>query len=481
MKTIWKRLWNSPLATTWAATAAQLASLMLTLPLILGKFPAEEVRFWLMLNSFLVLSLLVEIGFTSTFGRLYAFAMAGKKSHELGLQGKNPASGEGNNGPNWETVQLLNQAGQRIFLILTLVYFLLLIGFGSWVVQDVVEGLQNPTHGWAAWIVMAISQPFAFLGKKYGCYLSGTGLIAINQRFTAVVSLLSAVAMVIALLFGGGIFTVILVGQLTALGSLFRARFLAVRTRPGRYRDSWFGGFSSEVWKVAWPSSWKSAIGQISLTGTTHLTVILFSKGVNPVEGAAYLLTLRLISTISQIANAPFYSKLPFLGRLRGAGDLSGLVKMAKRGMSLSSLVFVLGVLGLALVGPFLFEIFKKEVGFPPTDLWLAMGAAFSLQRFGAMHLQLYSTTNHIIWHWVGGITSVFLITLLAILIPEMGGMALPLSLALAYGLIFSPWSALLSYRSMRLNPWAFEKVVSAPSIALLTLGGFLILHYPLS
>ena len=87
LSSIGKRLWNSPLATTWTATAAQLMSLVLVIPLILGRFPAEEVEFWLMLNSLLILSLLVEVGFTSTFGRLYSFAMAGKGPGELGIQG----------------------------------------------------------------------------------------------------------------------------------------------------------------------------------------------------------------------------------------------------------------------------------------------------------------------------------------------------------------------------------------------------------
>ena len=58
------RLWNSPLVNTWAATGAQLGGLILVLPLVLGKFPAEEVRFWLSINSLLILSLLVEMGFS---------------------------------------------------------------------------------------------------------------------------------------------------------------------------------------------------------------------------------------------------------------------------------------------------------------------------------------------------------------------------------------------------------------------------------
>ena len=433
------------------------------------KFPTEEVRFWLTLNSLLILNLLVEVGFSSTFGRLYAYAMAGKGPGELGIQGDKIEGAKRD--PNWNTVHLLNGAGQRIFLILATVYFFVLVTLGTWVVGDVVGGLSNPAAGWAAWGVMVIAQPLAFLGKKYGCYLSGTGLIAINQRFTALVSLLSTMVIVTALLLGAGIFVVILVGQLTAMASLLRLRFLAVRERQDRYWDSLFGKSSDDVWKVAWPSAWKSAIGHLSLTGATHLSVIIFSKGVDGLEGAAYLLTLRLISTISQVSNAPFYSKLPFLGRLRGEGDLGSFVKLAKRGMSFSMNVFVLGILGLAVAGPSLFEIFKKEVGFPPINLWLGMGVAFAMQRFGAMHLQLYTTTNHVVWHWVGGITAIPLLATLFIGIPMIGGMALPLALLLAYGFVYAPWSAVLSYRSLKMKFWDFERTVSIPSLVLLMMG----------
>lgn len=471
----WTRLWNSPLATTWAATIAQIAGLMLVLPLILGKFPAEEVRFWLLLNSLLILSQLVEVGFTVTFGRFYSYAMAGKGVHELGRQGAK--ANDTKSDPDWKNVELLNGAGQRIFLILALAYFLILATFGTWIVWDVIDGLNYPIYGLIAWAIMVISQPLSFLGKKYVCYLSGTGLVALNQRFTALVSLLSTTIMIIALLLGGGIFIVILVGQLAALGSLFRARYLANSARAGRYEDSWFGEFAPEVWAAAWPSSWKSAIGHLSLNGATHLSIILFSKGVNPVEGASYLLTLRLISTISQISNAPFYSKLPFLGRLRGAGDLPGLVRLAKRGMSLSMVVFVVGILGLAFAGPSVFEFFKKEVGFPPLDLWLTMGTAFALQRYGAMHLQIYTTTNHVIWHWIGGVTAIPIILVLALLLPIIGGMALPIALSLAYGLVYAPWSAVLSLRSIEQRFWKFEKTVSLPSFGIL-IGGILWIQY---
>ncbi|MDC1206872.1 hypothetical protein N8Z81_04810 [Akkermansiaceae bacterium] len=341
MRKFGKRVWDSPLATTWAATSAQLASLMLVLPLVLAKFSAEEVRFWLILNSLLIISMLVEVGFSSVFSRLYAFAMAGRKPHELGIQNWDRPNSDAN--PDWKTLAQLNQAGQRVFFRLGFLYLIILGGIGTWVVQDVVDGLANPQLGWAAWAVMVVVQPIVFVGKKYGCYLSGTGLIAINQRFAALVSFFSAAAMVTALFMGAGIFTVIVIGQLTALAAFFRGRILALKARPGKYLDSLLGStVSSEIWGVAWPSAWKSAIGQISLTGTTHLTVLLFSKGVDPVEGAAYLLTLRLVTTVSQIANAPFYSKLPFLGKLRGTGDLDEFRKLAIKGMSLASFVFVI-------------------------------------------------------------------------------------------------------------------------------------------
>ena len=73
---------------------------------------------------------------------------------------------------------------------------------------------------------------------------------------------------------------------------------------------------------------------------------------------ASYLLALRIIHVISTISQAPFYTKLPMLARLRSQGDLGQQVQLAKRGMSISYWVYVLGFIAVGILAdPFLILI----------------------------------------------------------------------------------------------------------------------------
>lgn len=396
--------------------------------------------------------------------------MAGRASGDLNLEKPPYGSGEKTE-PNWETIHDLNAACQRIFLILTIIYIVVFLSLGSWIVSDLIGNLQHPTAAWAVWLFMGLVQPLTFYGRKYECYLTGTGLIALSQRFTALFSIISTLSMVITLAIGAEIYVVIAIGQVVALASFIRAHYISKSARPGRYCDSVYGKFSPEIWKIAWPRAWRSSVGQVSLNGTASIATILLAKELPAAEGAKYLLALRFVSLVSQISNAPFYSKLPRLSLLRASGDLPNLIKLSQKGMFFSLHLFVLGVLGLGLLGPAIFSLLKKEVGFPSLELWLMMGAAIAFQRYGSMHLQIYSTTNTIVWHKVGGLSAGIMIILMVIFIPEIGGMALPASLLIGYGLIFAPWCTRLSLTSLGQGFWEYERKIGIPAFVILILG----------
>jgi uncharacterized membrane protein YdcZ (DUF606 family) len=61
-------------------------------------------------------------------------------------------------------------------------------------------------------------------------------------------------------------------------------------------------------------------------------------------------------------------------------------------------------------MGPWLLNFIGSQVEFPSRGLLLLLILGFAIERFSAMHMQLYSLTNHIIWHKINGMTGLFIV-----------------------------------------------------------------------
>jgi uncharacterized membrane protein YdcZ (DUF606 family) len=184
---------------------------------------------------------------------------------------------------------------------------------------------------------------------------------------------------------------------------------------------------------------------------------------------ASYLFGLRLVQAISQFSQAPFYSKLPMLARLRAAGKIDDQLDIAQRGMKLSYWSFVVAFVGIGLAAIPLFSFIQSNADFPDPLMWSMLGIGTLAERFGAMHIQLYSTTNHIIWHIANGVSGfIYLITSI-ILYPLIGVYAFPAGM-IAGNLLFYDWySAFHSYKTFELRFRQFErKTALAPVLMMI-------------
>ena len=104
-----------------------------------------------------------------------------------------------------------------------------------------------------------------------------------------------------------------------------------------------------------------------------------------------------------------------------------------------------------------------------PLILWLLVGLAGYLERMGGMHLQLYSSTNHILMHWANGATALAFTLLASGLFPLLGANAFPLAQAAALLVVFLPIGMMNSYRAFALPFPSFELKTSVlPLIVLL-------------
>ena len=202
--------------------------------------------------------------------------------------------------------------------------------------------------------------------------------------------------------------------------------------------------------------------------GLIQASGLIYAKFATAVELTSYLLALRIIQIISQLSQPPFYSKLPQLARIQMSGSKAEQISIAKRSMRYAHILFVLGFVAVGLGMKFMLQLIGSSAEFVSPLTWTLLGLAFFFERVGAMHLQFYSTTNHIVWHVANGVTGIIMIFMAVLFYKLLGVQGFPLAMLAAYLIFYCPYSMLHSYRAFGLDK-SFELSVSAAPLAILS------------
>jgi O-antigen/teichoic acid export membrane protein len=456
-----RRGWDSPSLTTLASFAARSAALVVLIPLLLKRFSVEEVNVWQLLSTMSLLVALVDFGFTPTFTRIIAFALCGATDFGTTRAVSVPESSVGR-GPNWDGVARIVRTLRGLYLRMSLALVFLSVVGGTWAMGRSVGLLSDPGDGWIAWGITVAGGLLSFWNGTYISIIQGFNEVALLRRWEAIAALGSLGSSAVVILSGGGLVAIAVTTQAWAVFAVFRNRWLTRSLAEGRIRGIKGGQIDSEIVDVAWPRTWRSGIGALVSVGITQLSGVAFAQFGSPSAVASYLLALRAASLLTQFSQAPFYSKLPVLARLRAQGEETLLVNTARKGMRWSYFLFVGGALvGGMAAGPVL-AVIGSKVEFIPLSAWLLLSIALFFDRFGAMHLQLFSTTNDIRWHIAAGGGAILYVVTAVASVPSFGYYGFILASLLGNLLFYAPYCARLSYGVLPESALRFERGTSA-------------------
>jgi O-antigen/teichoic acid export membrane protein len=272
------------------------------------------------------------------------------------------------------------------------------------------------------------------------------------------------------------LFNLVIANRAWAVVNVVRDWYLCRIVEGGRWRTLRRGRFERRFFGEVWAPAWRSGISGLMSNGLTSLTGILYAQVGATASVASYLLALKLMTELRNVANAPLYSKIPLMGRLRATGDTATVARVARRGMNLAYAIFALGAVGVGLTGPTLLRRLGSETAFAPLDLWWLLALAFLVHRVGSMHMQVYQTTNHVIAHVVDGFAGLIFIAATLGLIRPLGVYAFPLAMLAGYLGVHAWVSCLYSFRTMGVRPAAFTRqFLAVPAGASLVLAAMLL------
>ena len=460
---------------TWGSFATRSLSLIVVLPLVLNRLSTPEIALWYLFSTVIGLQLLADVGFSPTFSRVIAYGMGGLNTFEIkDLRNIKPLTSLAE--PNWQTIENICSTMRAIYLRLTVISIFLLSTIGTWAMLRPISKMSDARFGWIAWGVILLTSSFTLLGNSYSSYLQGLNQIALLRRWEILTSLGAIGTSLIVLLAGGGLLGLVIANQGWLILNILRNYLLCLKVEGGRFQNFTSQKNDPIVFEAVWPSAWRSGLGIFMGYGLVQLSGIIYAQFGTVSGVASYLLALRLIQMLRQISNAPFYSKLPLLAKLRSEGNLEKQIKVAQRGMTLAYWTYVVGFISLGILTTPLLKLVGSNAEFVSPLLWGIIGLSMFAERYGAMHLNLYSTTNHIIWHIANGVSGIIYLVVALSLFNRIGVYAFPIGTLAGYLGFYSWYSALHSYKAFGLKFWDFEKHVMLPPFLIIFLSFLIIL-----
>lgn len=429
-------------------------SLFIVLPLILNSFSAAEVSLWYLFSSVIVLSGLADFGFRTTFARIISYAFGGSEDLEI-QKGKNQSDSKG---PNWGLIENICSNMNLIYAVLSVIVFILFASLGSWSMSKPISQVENQNEAWLAWAIIVVTSVFRFYGTIYQNYLDGLFKVALVRRVESFMSFGAIASSMTILALGGSILHLVIGSQIWSILNIGRNLILANGVEGGKYKSFERKPFDLALFSKIWKPAWRSGVSGLMSNGLTQLSGVLYAQIGSPETVAAYLLALRIMTQIKEISMAPFYSKIPLLARLRVTGDIKQLLSISQRGMLIGHAVFVAGIIAVALLSQPLLALIESDTPFVSMPFWFLLSFAFFVHRYGAMHMQLYLTTNHVISHIADGISGILFICSSFLLIQWIDISAIPVGMLIGYLGFYAWYSAYHSLKSLNVGFMEFEK-----------------------
>jgi len=447
-------------------------SLVLVLPLVLRRFADTEVAAWYLFMGMIGLSAFADFGFRGTFVRLIAFGAGGATDIDVQRGTERTAAAPA----NWELIERLVSMMRRIYAVTSSSIAVLLATVGTAAMLRPLSQVEHAMEAWCAWALICATAAVEFQGRVYKNYLEGMNHVAMARRVETLTKLGAILSSFLVMLIVPSLLNLVVANRAWAFLNVLRDRFLARHVEEGRWMAMRRFPFDRPFFDKVWRPAWRSGVAGLLSNGLSSLTGVFYAQFGSSASLASYLFGLKLMSEIRNVTYAPLYSKLPLLGRLRAQSDVRSVVRVARRGINTSYAVFVLGVVSVGILGAPILTLIGSRTAFVAPTLWWLLAIAFFANRVGAMKLQVYQTTNHVVTHLVDGASGVVLAIAMAALVGPLDVYAFPIAMIAAYLGVHAWVSSIHLYRSVGLSRARYlGDFVLPPAVVLVVLTGLLV------
>lgn len=309
----------------------------------------------------------------------------------------------------------------RLLLAITsIVITLLMLTAGSTAIANLVVQTSDHLDAWAAWLILALSTPLRIMILIRLTFLNGVGVIAGPRMWDGIAWSISGLLSALVLASTGSLAAMAIAAQLPIFVSAFVLGRMAKSAGWNRALQSRQKQDLSIVGKAVWSPAWRAGLGALLSTGSRQGGGIALAQLASPVAAASYLLAQNVVSVIMMLSAAPTQSVVHKMATFYAQGETASHIMLAERARAKSLWItsVLTGIIALSLPA-----ISWVGFGYAFVDemVWSMLALGLFIQRYAAAHLQHYTITNHVVWHWLDGIGGAVNIASCIFLIPWFG------------------------------------------------------------
>lgn len=339
----------------------QIASGLITLPLILNMLSAEEIGMnYLMLTIGSLVSLF-DFGFAPQFGRNVSYIFSGVQ--ELNREGVGTNTGT----VNYELLSTMISVAKMVYRILGCIVLALMLSLGSLYIYQVTNGFVNVNHCLEIWIIYSISTFFNIYYTYFSSLLTGKGLIKEAKKAMLASRIIYIVLTFIFLFWGLGLLGVALANLIAPFvnrycshgffftGELLKQIEVYQITKKEKIR----------LFRVIWYNARKLGLVFVGSYAINRLGMFFAGLYLSLEEIASYGLMIQLMGVVTTISTTLFTVSGPQFAALRIEKDRGRLLQRFAFTMNIFYLLFVVGSLFLILGAPLVLQKLNSNVILP--------------------------------------------------------------------------------------------------------------------
>ena len=164
-----------------------------------------------------------------------------------------------------------------------------------------------------------------------------------------------------------------------------------------------------------------------------------------------FLLTMRIITFVLNIARAPFYTNVPKIYRLAAKKDMPNLSRKSSEYMFLGFCVMIFAFVFITLFGNPSLDLLGIETRFVPLLLLLVISITEILDLHASFHATIYTSTNHVPFVLPATISGALILLVGFNVLPAYGLLGIVVAKFIIQ-FLFNNWYA--PYLSLKLMKW---------------------------
>lgn len=331
-------------AAHWASRGVAIILGLVLMPILLKHLPKEEVGIWLLLGQSWAVMGILDLGFGVILTRRIALA-----------KGKSGGSADTVlSASSLDEIRDLVASGRRVFRFMAAGVFMVSWSLGFLYLRNLELHTTSLTAVWIAWTMLCACQALNVWASVWSCLLQGMGYVGWDALMATLVSALTLIAQITAVIYGGGVITLAAIATASAITQrLIIQRFVSRRSPEVFYATgSWNAAVLKGVPGLA-VRAWLSALGTVLVFNTDGFFIASAEGADNiPAFRAAFLVVLN----VHILATVFAQSSSVFISQLWQAGEREEVRRIFQRNLLIGSCFTLCGGAAILFAGESLFN-----------------------------------------------------------------------------------------------------------------------------